>query len=214
MSARTLQPRPVRVAHAVAWICLLVLPLGAGSCRKPPPAVQRERQELTRLYGKDARLIFKAPACSTSVSVPTTGWKPAKVDDRPLGFTVPRAFYPDTAPHFAHGGYRWTDGDREFDSVRGDWQPRAFVQDPADGCRTMIAGHPVLVVRSLDSANRLTLTVWPYKYVPPAGYGTMVEVVSPSVQDDPLLLTMASGAVQAILADTAGKAGGTSTPGR
>ena len=53
-------------------------------------------------------------------------------------------------------------------------------------------------------ANRLTLAVWPYEDVPPAGsYGVLVEAVSPSVQDDPLLWTMVSGAVQAILADSA-----------
>ena len=189
-----------------AWFCLLLaLPLMTGACRRSAsPAAEREQKELRRLYGKDARLILKAPPCSTTVPAPMTGWQPAIAAGRPLGFSLPRAFRPDTAPRFIHGGYRWNDGDREFDIVRGDWRPRSFIQDPSDGCRITIGGHGVLVVRSLDSANRLTLAVWPYEDVPPAGsYGVLVEAVSPSVQDDPLLWTMVSGAVQAILADSA-----------
>lgn len=207
---------PMRaLAGAVGWICLLALPFAVSACRRAAsPAAEREERELRRLYGKDARLILKAPPCSATVTVPTTGWKPATVNERPLGFTLPQAFRPDTAPRFMHGGYRWSDGDREFDIVRGDWRPRSFIQEASDGCRTVVAGQPVLVVRSLDSAERLTLAVWPYASPPRGGFGVLVEAVSPNVQDDPLLWTMASAALPAALADTAASKPGSATPAR
>src|SRR5512135_3428006 len=84
--------------RAGACLTLLALPLLTTACRRSvSPAAEREKKELQHLYGKDARLILKAPACSTSVPVPTTRWKPALVQDRPLGFSLPAGFRPDTA---------------------------------------------------------------------------------------------------------------------
>ncbi|HEX9107950.1 MAG TPA: hypothetical protein VF832_11995 [Longimicrobiales bacterium] len=186
--------------RSAAWLLLVLLLLPAGCRRHVTPARKAEETALKNLYGKDAKLVLKAPACSTMVAVPTTGWKPAEAHDTALGFTLPQAFQADTAPHFLHGGWRWNDGDREFDILLGDWGPRSFIQDPHDGCRTVIAGTPVLVVRTLDGANRLSLSLWPYPATPDKGSaGLLVTAVSPNLQDDPLLYTMASEALQAML---------------
>lgn len=147
--------------HLVAVVALLALALSCHS-----PATRREHlsdsaraREVADVMRQESLFVAAAPPCVLPAPPETAGWRPAPSAGR-LWFSLPPGFREDTAVHSEHGGLRWTDGRRTFEIPNGYWGPSSF--SPNQRCRAKLAGHQLLVLRSVDSArSRVTLTAWP-----------------------------------------------------
>ncbi len=147
---------------------------------------------MANLAGAQAPKLPALPTCKEAPLATPPSWARKEVTTT-FSLALPSCFEAAKAQRrFIHGGSTWQCKPAGAEIVWGMWGPSSF--DSGGGCTTTVAGVPVVVVRSADTAGT-SLIVW-YRTGTP--HEPLISAWSPRLEDRESVLQIAfSGRVAA-----------------